>query len=156
MDFLRTLWAFPFPVLHWLLRKKHIKRLLLEDNAYYRLYGAEVATWKWWPKPYVAVALYPGILVRSEEYAEQTGLMVHEEEHLRQQMAVSGIGFLASYGAHYLWNYLVPSATRFNHMAAYRAIYWEVVASHVENEHYRALDMEQNLELGTTSQDTLS
>ena len=141
------LWTFPLPLLYLVFRGGHI----VGDMS-----GAKVGLLRWWPEPYVAVALYPGILLRSAHVAASVPLMVHEMEHIRQQEKFGGLLFLVTYGAHYLWNFFVAADTRFNHMAAYGAIFWEKKATEVEIEARHEIDRARMLEIGLAKQETLT
>ena len=97
--------------------------------------------WRWWPWGDYSFAAWPAILLRPawEDYIDRRPsgeaplLFRHEARHLKQQEKWGPL-FLPIYGGHFLWNYFVPSRTRFDRRRAYLAIVFEQDARRAEIE----------------------
>jgi len=85
------------------------------------------------PKGYLAITIWPFIIVRSEGLAKTEDLINHEKIHLKQQIELLLIPFYLWYGIEYLMHYIkYKDSTR-----AYRHISFELEANiHEKNLSY--------------------
>ncbi|WP_417355514.1 hypothetical protein [Flavobacterium sp.] len=59
------------------------------------------------PKGYTAITLFPFIILRKEEYRQNTTLLNHEKIHLRQQLELLILPFYLWYCIEFLVRFLV-------------------------------------------------